>query len=70
VPIFYAFADILSGRQYLIFADILGGRQYYMILLNFVAANICVHFQYLLCIRVCANIFGAIVYTLGLRLIL
>ena len=30
-------------------------------MLDFVAANICVYFQYLLCILVCANIFGAIV---------
>ncbi len=30
-------------------------------MLDFVAANICVYFQYLLCIFVCANIFGAIV---------
>jgi hypothetical protein len=51
-------------------ANILGGRQYFMILLDFVAANICVYFQYLLCICVCTNIFGAIVLTLGLRLIL
>ncbi len=44
-----------------------------MILLGFVAANICVYFQYLfmyLCMRLCANTFGAIVLTLGLRLIL
>ncbi len=34
-PIFYVFADIL------------GRRQYFMILLDFVAANICVYFQYL-----------------------
>jgi hypothetical protein len=45
-PIFYVFADIL------------GRRQYFMILLDFVAANICVYFQYLF-LR--ANIFGAIV---------
>ncbi len=30
-----------------VFANILGGRQYFMILLGFVAANICVYFQYL-----------------------
>jgi hypothetical protein len=29
--------------------------------LVFIAANICVYFQYYLCIFVCANIFGAIV---------
>jgi hypothetical protein len=34
-PIFYVFANIL------------GGRQHFMILLDFVAANICVYFQYL-----------------------
>jgi hypothetical protein len=41
-PIFYVFANIL------------GGRQYSRILLDFVAANICVYFQYLfmhLCMR-------------------
>ncbi len=35
-------------------ANILGGRLYFMILLDFVAANICVYFQYLfmhLCMR-------------------
>jgi hypothetical protein len=57
-PIFYVFASVL------------GGHQYFMILLDFVAANICVYFQCLLCICICANIFGAIVLTLGLRLIL
>ncbi len=30
-----------------VFADILGRHQYFMILLDFVAANICVYFQYL-----------------------
>jgi hypothetical protein len=30
-----------------VFANILGRRQYVMILLDFVAANICVYFQYL-----------------------
>jgi hypothetical protein len=37
-----------------IVANILGGRQCFMILLDFVAANICVYFQYLfmhLCMR-------------------
>jgi hypothetical protein len=41
-PIFYVFAHIL------------GGRQKFMNLLDFVAANICVYFQYLfmhLCMR-------------------
>ncbi len=47
-------------------ADILGKRQYFdnfclIILLDFVAANICVYFQYLFMHFVCANIFGAIV---------
>ncbi len=32
-----------------------------MILLDFVAANICAYFQYLFMHFVCANIFGAIV---------
>ncbi len=41
--------------------DILGKRQYFMILLDFVAANICVYFQYLFMHFVCTNIFGAIV---------
>ena len=49
MPIFYVFADIL------------GRRQYFMILLDFVAANICVYFQYLFMHFVCANIFGVIV---------
>ncbi len=53
-----------------LFANILGGHQYFMILLDFVAADIRVYFQYLLCIWVCANIFAAIVLTLGLILIL
>jgi hypothetical protein len=44
-----------------VFANILGRRQYFMILLDFVAANICVYFQYLFMHCVCANIFGAIV---------
>ena len=49
MPIFYVFANIL------------GRRQYFMILLDFVAANICVYFQYLFMHFVCTNIFGAIV---------
>jgi hypothetical protein len=32
-----------------------------VVLLDFVAANICVYFQYLFMHFVCANIFGAIV---------
>ncbi len=54
-----------SNANIYVFANILGGRQYFMILLDLVAANICVYFQYL-----CASIFGAIVLTLGLRLML
>jgi hypothetical protein len=37
--------------EFYVFADILGGRQHFMILLDFVAANICVFY---LCICVCA----------------
>ena len=55
-PIFYVFADIL------------GRRQYFMILLDFVAANICVYFQYLFMHYVCANIFGAIVLNLRFKI--
>jgi hypothetical protein len=55
-PIFYVFADIL------------GKRQYFMILLNFVAANICVYFQYLFMHFVCTNIFGAIVLKLRFQI--
>jgi hypothetical protein len=33
-----------------VFANILGKRQYFMILLDFVAANICVYFSIYLCI--------------------
>jgi hypothetical protein len=50
--------------MFCIFADILGRRQYFMILLDFVAANICVCFQYLFMHLVCANIFGAVVLKL------
>jgi hypothetical protein len=38
---------VLIYRPHPVFANILGGRQYFMILLDFVAANICVYFQYL-----------------------
>jgi hypothetical protein len=55
-PIFYVFANIL------------GRRQYFMILLDFVAANICVYFQYLFMHFVCANIFGAIVLNLRFKI--
>ncbi len=34
-----------------VFANILGKRQYFMILLDFVAANIWVYFQYLFIVR-------------------
>ena len=51
-----------------VFADILGKRQYFMILLDFVAANICVYFQYLFMCFVCANIFGAIVLKLRFKI--
>jgi hypothetical protein len=51
-----------------VFADILGRRQYFMILLDFVAANICVYFQYLFMHFVCANIFGAIVLNLRFKI--
>ena len=57
-PIFYAFANIL------------GRRQYFMILLDFVAANICVYFQYLFMHVSMRQYFGAVVLTLGLRLML
>ena len=59
-----------SNANIYVFANILGGRQYFMILLDFVAANICVYFQYLFMHVRCANIFGAVVLTLGLRLML
>ncbi len=39
-----------------------------MILLDFVAANICVYFQYLFMPFVCANIFGAIVLKLRFKI--
>ncbi len=39
-----------------------------MILLDFVAANICVYFQYLFMHFVCANIFGAIVLKLRFKI--
>jgi hypothetical protein len=47
-----------EAPQFGIFANILGWCQYFMILLDFVAANICVYFQYLFLHFVCANIFG------------
>ena len=51
-----------------VFANILGRRQYFLILLDFVAANICVYFQYLFMHFVCANIFGAIVLKLVFKI--
>jgi hypothetical protein len=39
-----------------------------MVLLDFVAANICVYFQYLFMHFVCANIFGAIVLKLRFKI--
>jgi hypothetical protein len=50
-PEFSLDAGILSIRQnfhitpiFYVFANILGGRQYFMILLDFVAVNICVYY--------------------------
>ena len=53
-PIFYACANIFGKRQYL-------DNFCNDFLLDSVAANICVYFQYLFMHFVCANIFGAIV---------
>jgi hypothetical protein len=39
-----------------------------MILLDFVAANICVYYQYLFMPFVCANIFGVIVLNLRFKI--
>ncbi len=65
----------LGIRQYFqkapifcVFANILGRRQYFVYLLDFVAANICVYFQYLFVHFVCANIFGAIVLNLRFKI--
>ncbi len=55
-PIFYVLADILVKRQY------------FMILLDFVAANICEYFQYPFMHFVCANTFGAIVLKLRFKI--
>ncbi len=72
-PIFWESAYILRKRLHFeqapifcVYANILGKRQYFddllqWFLLDFVAANICVYFQYLFMHFVCANIFGAIV---------
>ena len=51
-----------------VLANILGRRQYIMILLDFVAASICVYFQYLFMHFVCSNIFGAIVLKLRFKI--
>ena len=53
-PIFYVCANILGKGQHF-------DNFCLIILLDFVAANICVYFQYLFMHFVCANIFGAIV---------
>jgi hypothetical protein len=74
-PIIWKSAYIFKRRQdfrqatiFYVFADILGKRQYFMILLDFVAANICVYFQYLFMHFVCANIFGAVVLKLRFKI--
>ncbi len=74
-PIFSWDANILGFRLYFhetpvirVFASILGRRQYFLILLDFVAANICVYFQYLFMHFVCDNIFGAIVLKLRFKI--
>ncbi len=68
-PIFWE-ANNFMRRQYFWGPPcFMKARIIYNNLLDFVAANICVYFQYL-CIWVCTNIFGAIVLTLGLRLML
>ena len=69
--IFCVQANILGKHQY--FDDFaVSSAQFYFrnkfslfcneFLLDFVAANICVYFQYLFMHFVCANIFGAIVF--------
>jgi hypothetical protein len=40
--------DFEQAPIFYVFTDILGKCQYSMILLDFVAANICVYFQYLI----------------------
>ena len=57
-------------REFCVFVNILSGHYYFMILLDLVAANICEYFQYLFMQCVCTNIFGAIILTLGLTLML
>jgi hypothetical protein len=51
-----------------VFANILGRPQYFLILLDFVAANIFVYFQYLFMHFVCASIFSAIVLKLRFKI--
>jgi hypothetical protein len=60
--------DLRQAPILYVFANFLGRRQYFMILLDFVAANICVYFQYLFMHFVCANIFGAIVLKLRFKI--
>jgi hypothetical protein len=74
-PIFLWSANILGFRLYFhaapifcVFANILGRRQFFLILLDFVAANICVYFQNLFMHFVCANIFGAIFLKLRFKI--
>jgi hypothetical protein len=51
-----------------VFANILGRRQYFLILLDFVAANICVYFQYLFMQFCMRQYFGAIVLKLRFKI--
>ncbi len=74
-PEFSWSANILGFRLnfheapiFCVFANILGKRQYFMILLDFVATNICVYFQYLFMHFVFANFFGAIVLKLRFKI--
>ncbi len=72
-PIFWKSANILRKRLHFeeapifcVYANILGKRQYFdnfclIVLLDFVAANIYVYFQYFIMHFVCANIFGPFV---------
>jgi hypothetical protein len=61
--------DFRQAPIFYVFADILGKRQYFMILLDFVAANVCAYFQYLFMHFVCANIFGAIILKLRIDVV-
>ncbi len=51
-----------------VFANILGRHQFFLILLDFIAANICAYFQYLFMHFVCANTFGANVLKLRFKI--